>query len=104
MLSLSGFGPSPLFYRGFLSLLGSESTTAAPALQRVCCCSPQSSHPALLLALQQRFGNSPGAPIAVQVNDHGVSISESLLEPALVLALRLGPSAAWHRVPVGTAR
>lgn len=46
-------------------------------------------------------GYSPGPPIAVQVDDHGVSVGKCLLVPALVLTQRLGPSAAWHRVPGG---
>lgn len=43
----------------------------------------------------------PAPPVAVQVDDHRMSITKCLLVPALVLALRLGPSAARHRVPGG---
>lgn len=44
---------------------------------------------------------SPGPPIAVQVDDHGVIIAKRFLVPLLVLAPRLSTSAVRHRVPGG---
>lgn len=50
---------------------------------------------------QAARGYLPGAPVTVQVDDDGVSISQSLLEPALLPTSRLIPTAARHRVPAG---
>lgn len=46
-------------------------------------------------------GYLPGAPVTMQVDDDGVSISQSLLKPALLPTSCLCPTAARHRVPAG---